>query len=147
MAQMSVQTAMKSAPLWILATGLASTLAVSAPVLLSQDDGTRLATAAEIRDLVESVALCPMLNDAVAEQFDATFGEPTSAEVRRMTDQASRCLDLQKQLPEPMQMATAVATLRAVLESNTYHLPQSRPVGKLKLSLELSTPSAADSDS
>ncbi len=134
---------MNSAPLWILATGLASTLAVSAPVLLSQDDGTRPANAAEIRRLVEAVALCPMLNESVAEQFDASYGEPTSAEIRRMTEQASRCLSLQKQLPEPMQMATAVAALRSVLESNTYHLPESRPVGVLKLSLQL-TPAGDD---
>ncbi len=135
---------MKSTPIWLLATGLASTLAVSAPVLLSQDDGSRPADASEIRDLVETVALCPMLNDSVAEQFDATYGVPTSAEVRRMTEEATKCLDLQQQLPEAMQMATAVAALRAVLQSNTYHLPEDRPAGHLKLSLELSPGSTDD---
>ncbi len=137
---------MNSAPLWLLAAGLSSTLAVSAPVLLSQDDGSRPATAHEVRALVKAVALCPMLNESVAAQFDATYGEPSSADIRRMTDEAVRCRALQENLPESLQMATAVAALRSVLEANTYHLPDARQAGPLKLSLELS-PTHSDAPS
>ena len=68
---------MASATHWILLTGLLSALAVSAPVLLSRDDGTRLASAAEIRELVQAVAICPALNETVAAAFERVGARPT----------------------------------------------------------------------
>lgn len=131
---------MSSASTWIVLTGLLSAIAVSAPVLLSRDDGTRLASAAEIRELVRAVSICPTLDPQISETFENSFGDPRSGDIRRMTEFARACAERQEFLPENLQKASAIAALQSSLEANTYHLPQTRTIGDLKLDFQLSDP-------
>lgn len=119
--------------------GLLAAAVVSAPVLLSRDNGQRLATASEIRTLAASVAMCPALTPTVSKRLEQHYGNPSSADVRRMTDAARNCQRRQQQLPELAQKAAALAALRATLHANTYEIPQEPAPQSLRLSYALSS--------